>query len=188
MDSEREQRIYNEKRKWMYGTIIIEEGICLIENQAGDLLLIESLLSPGVYIQLEGEWLKTELIAPFAVTERFGQIQLTGGESIRYLKNVKQALSDFLSDLEDGQFYSLMDQLNSLGFSVFDCVYAYNGLSFSAHPEMTKGVSFYQFSNDVKQCALQHHYERAEKKKDRFEWTTSDGERIVTISAEGPPT
>ncbi|TWL06263.1 hypothetical protein CHCC20323_4469 [Bacillus licheniformis] len=40
----------------------------------------------------------------------------------------------------------------------------------------------------MKQCALQHHYERKEEWKDRFEWTASDGERIVMISTFKPPT
>lgn len=187
MGTEREMRIYEEDRRWIYGTIIMDEGICLIENEEGDICLFESLRSPGVYIDLDGKWVKAELFDRFAATERGENIPLTGGEAIRYLKTVKQAFLDFLYDLDDGQFYSFLDQLNSLGFSVFDCVYAFNGLSFSANPATEKGASFYQFSNDVKQCALQHHYERTGERKDRFEWTTSDGIRIVTISAYKPP-
>lgn len=187
MGTEREMRIYEEDRRWIYGTIIMDEGICLIENEEGDICLFESLRSPGVYIDLDGKWVKAELFDRFAATERGENIPLTGGEAIRYLKTVKQAFLDFLYDLDNGQFYSFLDQLNSLGFSVFDCVYAFNGLSFSANPATEKGASFYQFSNDVKQCALQHHYKRTGERKDRFEWTTSDGIRIVTISAYKPP-
>lgn len=188
MDTGREMRIYEESRKWIYGTVIMEDGICLIENEEGDLFLFESLKSPAVFVKLDGDWVKAELFDQFAVTEKHGNIALTGGEALRYLKTVKQAFLDFLNDLDDGQFYAFLDQLNSLGFSVFDCVYAYNGLSFLTGAECAKGVSFYQFSTDVKQCALQHHYERNGERKDRFEWTASDGTRIVTISAYKPPT
>ncbi|WP_307893856.1 DUF2777 domain-containing protein [Bacillus swezeyi] len=187
MDIEREKRIYREKRKWIYGNILMEDGICLIENEEGDLFLVESLKSPGVFISIDGEWLKAELFDRFAIIERSETVKLSGGEPIRYLKIVKQAFLAFLNDLEDGQFYSFLDQLNDLGFSVFDCVYAYNSLCFSAEKKDAEGVSFYQFSNDVKHCALQHHYERKDERKDRFEWTTSNGERIVTISASKPP-
>ncbi|PAE64249.1 hypothetical protein CHH90_09980 [Bacillus licheniformis] len=188
MDTERQKRLYAEKRKWIYGKILMEDGICLIENEGGDLLLVESLNSPGVFISIDGEWQKAELFDQFAVTEKPETVKLTGGEPIRYLKTVKQAFLEFLNDLEDGQFYSFLDQLNSLGFSVFDCVFAYNGLSFWPEKKDVKGVSFYQFSHDMKQCALQHHYERKEEWKDRFEWTASDGERIVMISTFKPPT
>ncbi|MFN2747058.1 MULTISPECIES: DUF2777 domain-containing protein [Bacillus] len=187
MNSEREKRMYAEKRKWIYGKILMEDGICLIENEEGDLFLVESLISPGVFISIDGEWLKAELFDQFAVTEHSETIQLKGGESIRYLKTVKQAFLEFLEGLDNGRFYSFLEQLNDLGFSVFDCVYAYNGLCFISEKKGAKGVSFYQFSNDLKQCALQHHYERNGDHKDRFEWTTSDGERIVTISASKPP-
>lgn len=35
----RKQLLYTEERKWEYGTILIEDGICLIENGEGDILL-----------------------------------------------------------------------------------------------------------------------------------------------------
>lgn len=35
MDTGREMRIYEESRKWIYGTVIMEDGICLIENEEG---------------------------------------------------------------------------------------------------------------------------------------------------------
>ena len=47
MDTERQKRLYAEKRKWIYGKILMEDGICLIENEEGDLLLVESLNRPG---------------------------------------------------------------------------------------------------------------------------------------------
>lgn len=106
MDTERQKRIYAEKRKWIYGKILMEDGICLIENEEGDLFLVESLNSPGVFISIDGEWQKAELFDQFAVTEKPETVKLTGGESIRYLKTVKQAFLEFLNDLEDGQFYS----------------------------------------------------------------------------------
>lgn len=42
MDTERQKRIYAEKRKWIYGKILMEDGICLIENEEGDLFWLKA--------------------------------------------------------------------------------------------------------------------------------------------------
>ncbi|MCY9431894.1 DUF2777 family protein, partial [Bacillus spizizenii] len=46
----RKQLLYKEERKWEYGTILIEDGICLIENREGDILLADSLHHSPIWI------------------------------------------------------------------------------------------------------------------------------------------
>lgn len=52
----RKQLIYTEERKWEYGTILIEDGICLIENGEGDILLADTLQHSPIWVHHKGKW------------------------------------------------------------------------------------------------------------------------------------
>ncbi|ARW06147.1 DUF2777 domain-containing protein [Bacillus atrophaeus] len=180
----RKQYLFTEERKWEYGTIIVEDGICVIENEEGDMLLAESLPNAPVYIQLNGVWEKAGISSSFAVIRDGRRIPLSGGESIRYEKSIKRPLMALLDSLDDETFLAFLQHLRVFGLSVFDCVFSYNkGLFSGGSPEEEEGVSFYHFSNDEAQCALQHHYSRGSSSNDRFEWTASDGKRSIMYSA-----
>lgn len=57
----RKQLLYKEEQKWEYGTILIEDGICLIENEEGDILLADSLHHGPIWIQHKGKWEQSRL-------------------------------------------------------------------------------------------------------------------------------
>ncbi|MEC1605892.1 DUF2777 domain-containing protein [Bacillus halotolerans] len=177
----RKQFLYKDEQKWEYGTILVEDGICLIENQEGEVLLAESLQNRPIWIQREGKWEQADFQDKMVLICCGEDISLSGGECIRYEKSVKRPLMTLLDSLDDETFLAFLQHLHSFGLSVFDCVFSYNKEVFSNISE-EQGVSFYHFSNDTAQCALQHHYSRGTA-GDRFEWTASDGKRSIMYSA-----
>ncbi|MCY8510686.1 DUF2777 domain-containing protein [Bacillus mojavensis] len=177
----RKQFLYKDEQKWEYGTILIEDDICLIENEEGDVLLAESLQNRPIWIQREGKWAQAGFQNKLVLTCCGEDISLSGGECIRYEKSVKRPLMALLDSLDDETFLAFLQHLHSFGLSVFDCVFSYNKEVFSDISE-EQGVSFYHFSNDTAQCALQHHYSKGAA-GDRFEWTASDGKRSIMYSA-----
>ncbi|KXZ18850.1 hypothetical protein AXI59_07210 [Bacillus nakamurai] len=170
------KQLFSEKNKWERGTLMIEDGICLVENGEGDILLAESLGNAAVFIKLDGKWQPARIQGDTAEVDSGGTIVLSGGEAIRYEKAVKRPLLALLDSLDDETFLLFLKHLHGFGLSVFDCVFSYNQAMFSG-----EGVSFYHFSADDAQCALQHH-RGSSGKNDRFEWTASDGRRSIMYS------
>ncbi|MEC2059930.1 MULTISPECIES: DUF2777 domain-containing protein [Bacillus] len=177
----RKQLIYTEERKWEYGTILIEDGICLIENGEGDILSADTLQHRQIWVHHKGKWEQAGFQDQLVLACGEENISLAGGERIRYEKSVKRPLMALLDSLDDETFLAFLQHLHSFGLSVFDCVFSYNKGVFSNTSE-EQGVSFYHFSNDTAQCAMQHHYS-SEGTGDRFEWTASNGKRSIMYSA-----
>ncbi|ASF54609.1 hypothetical protein WYY_14280 [Bacillus velezensis M27] len=170
------KQLFSEKNKWGRGTLIIEDGICLVENDEGDILLADSLGNADVLMKRDGRWQPARICGGSAETGA-DTIPLLGGEEIRYEKAVKRPLLTLLDSLDDETFLLFLSHLHGFGLSVYDCVFSYNQALFSG-----EGVSFYHFSADDAQCALQHH-RGSSGKHDRFEWTASDGRRSIMYSA-----
>ncbi len=50
------KQLFSEKNKWGRGTLMIEDGICLVENDEGDILLADSLGNADVLMKRDGRW------------------------------------------------------------------------------------------------------------------------------------
>ncbi len=143
------KQLFSEKNKWGRGTLMIEDGICLVENDEGDILLADSLGNADVLMKRGGRWrLGTDLRR--CGRNRRRHHPLLGGEEIRYEKAVKRPLLTLLDSLDDETFLLFLSHLHGFGLSVYDCVFSYDQALFSG-----EGVSFYHFSADEAQCALQ---------------------------------
>ena len=127
----RKQLLYTEERKWEYGTILIEDGICLIENGEGDILLADSLQHSPIWIHHKGKWEQAGFQDKLVLACGAENISLSGGERIRYEKSVKRPLMALLDSLDDETFLAFLQHLHSFGLSVFDCVFSYNKGVFS---------------------------------------------------------
>ncbi|MGE6630923.1 DUF2777 family protein [Bacillus sp. NPDC077027] len=167
------------KRKWSLGYLLLEDGHCLIEDQTGDVMMIESLPNQMIYLQEEDGWTKGELNGTTILQENGRFIDVQGGETIQYARSVPKGLLDLLLTLNEDVFNEVIIQLESFGFSVYDCIFSY----FNQMQNVNKGVSFFQFSTDEANGALQYHIDRSSGTA-RFEWTTADGKRHVSIFQE----
>ena len=100
-------------------------------------------------------------------------------ENVRIKKETLYSFERLLEDLNDDAFFQFMMTLNSLSFSMYDCIYGYNQLTFIRDRRNCSGVNFFTFDNGVCVCSVQHHFVYSSKQHDRFEFTQNTGKRIV---------
>lgn len=106
-------------------------------------------------------------------------LHLKDQDMVRIKKHLLYSLERLLDDITDDSFYHFVSHLNSLGFSVFDCIYCYNQLTFLRDAERKSGVNFMTFDNQEGICSVQHHFCYYTKRTDRFEFTLNTGKRTV---------
>ncbi|MFD0048818.1 DUF2777 domain-containing protein [Actinomycetes bacterium NPDC127524] len=106
-------------------------------------------------------------------------LYLMDEERIRIRKQLIYSFERLLEELNDDSFFQFITTLNSLDFSIYDCIYSYNQLTFLKEAESRSGVNFFTFDNGTDICSVQHHFCYAEKSHDRFEFTMNTGKRIV---------
>ncbi|PCK22082.1 hypothetical protein CEY02_05115 [Bacillus pumilus] len=158
-------------QRWCNGYLVIENGHCLIEDEEGEIMLPESLQSSMVFFKENDRWTKGELLGSMILHENGQLMEVTGGEVIQYTASLAKGWLDLLMFVPENVFYQMIEHVEQLGFSVYDCVFS------SFHPFHC--VSFFQFSADTQSLALQCHHESAAGHI-RFEWTTSDGHRSIS--------
>ncbi|MFS0655981.1 DUF2777 family protein [Bacillus sp. 179-C3.3 HS] len=153
-------------QRWCHGSLLIEKGQCLIEDEEGEIMLPESLQSPMIFIKDRNDWAKGELLGSTILHENGELHEIKGGELIQYTPMLAKGWVDFLMSVPENGFYHVIKQLEQLGFSVYDCVFS------SFYP--FHSVSFFQFSAEIQSLAL-HYYHQTAHGQIRFEWTTSSG-------------
>ncbi|MBD3859831.1 DUF2777 family protein [Bacillus sp. 28A-2] len=167
----RMKHLERSSRRWCNGYLLIENGHCLIEDEEGEIMLPESLQSTMIYLKENDRWTKGELLGSMILHENGQLLEVQGGEMIQYTASLAKGWLDFLMFVPENVFYQIIEQVEQLGFSVYDCVFS----SFHSFQR----VSFFQFSADTQSLALQCHHEPAADHI-RLEWTTSDGQRSVS--------
>ncbi|WP_147533199.1 DUF2777 domain-containing protein [Bacillus marasmi] len=105
--------------------------------------------------------------------------KLKNQDTIRIKKHLIYSLERLLEDLHDDAFIHFITTLNSLKFSIFDCIYCYNHLTFLNKNIPNTGVNFLVFDNQELICTVQHHFTYYEKSSDRFEFTLNSGKRLI---------
>jgi hypothetical protein len=112
---------------------------------------------------------------------------LQDDEQIRIRKQLIYSFERLLDELNDDSFFQFVTTLNSLDFSVYDCIYSYNQLTFLREAETQSGVNFFIFDNGTVLVSVQHHFYYSEKEQDRFEFTLNTGKRIVIEKINSQP-
>lgn len=114
-------------------------------------------------------------------------LHLKDQDQIRIKKHLVFSLESLLEEVNDDAFVQFITSLNSIDFSIFDCIYCYNQLTFFGDETRKSGVNFMIFDNQEHICSVQHHFFYYEKETDRFEFTLNSGKRMVIekISSSG---
>jgi hypothetical protein len=107
------------------------------------------------------------------------------GDTLRIKKPLSYVYQEWLNELTDEAFGRIVQTLNNLQFSVFDCIYCHNFLFFKIDNKPFNGVNFLLFDNGEQICALQHHFERSHQHTDRFEVTLNTGKRQLLTNIPG---
>ncbi|MFY4774289.1 DUF2777 family protein [Metabacillus sp. RGM 3146] len=167
-------------RSFIIGMIqMLEDEWFFFEEEGDEMVLLETMNMNELEIFLSGGWQKGKWLPSGKIKGLFGTHTVHEDDCIRIKKPLPFAFDQMLHSISDETFIEFTKQLNGMGFSVYDCIYSYNQLMFMGKKKLKKGVSFFQFDNEDRICAVQHHFERGKNSSDRFEFTTSKGDRAI---------
>lgn len=175
--------LLNQKRSYLTGLIeIANDQYVIYDDMNDELLLLDEINNSHIEILQSTGWKTGVWIGLGKIKTNTGTYSVNDGDTVRVRKKLPVALDEMLKELQDETFVRLIKQINSLGFSPYDCIYSYNQLLFLENRVHKKGVSFYQLDNEECILGIQHHFERGVHSSDRLEMTTSLGERRLVCS------
>ncbi|WPZ19046.1 DUF2777 domain-containing protein [Geobacillus subterraneus] len=173
---ERLQCIAEQPRAYVQGTVeFVNNEWIFFDEEAEEAALVEEMAEQGIELFRYGHWLSGQWQDNGTIATDLGIFPLTNGDRIRFRKRLTYAYRQWLASLPDPSFFQFVQWLNSLGFSLYDCLYCYNGLLFAK----SAGVNFIIYDNTEQIGNVHHYYERGHAPSDRFEITFNSGERAI---------
>lgn len=175
---ERLEKISTQERAYTEGTVecIGDEWVFFDDLNEKAFQLNE--LETKFEIFSDGTWVHCTYIEHGIVQTPKASKYLQDGDIIRFYKELTITYQQLLEELPEGSFQGFIHTLNLLSFSLFDCIYCHNFLTFLTKRESKQGVNTMIFDNEEQVCTVQHHFSR-NPYKDRFEFTLSDGTRSI---------
>jgi hypothetical protein len=171
---EQQNRAFNE------GTVeYINKQWVFFDNETEEASLLEEYLHQEIEIFRLNRWRKGILFEEGKICLANEFLFLDDQDLIRIRKHLIYSLEKILEDMNDDAFFQFITTLNSLNFSIYDCIYSYNHLSFLEQERGKNGVNFMIFDNEQHICNVQHHFCYLENISDRFEFTLNSGKRVV---------
>ncbi|ETI68662.1 DUF2777 domain-containing protein [Neobacillus vireti] len=179
----RQQRIYLfdiQKRAYTEGTVEqINDQWIFFDEESEEAAMLEDYLQQEIEIFRKNRWRKGILFESGKIRIGNEAIMLRDHDLVRIRKHLIYSLERLLEGINDDAFFHFITTLNSLNFSIFDCIYCYNHLSFLSDEQRKDGVNFMVFDNQEQICNVQHHFCYFEKINDRFEFTLNTGKRLI---------
>ena len=178
----RQQRlklIEGQDRSYDVGTIEYNQQWVFFDDETDEASLLEQYIHQEIDVLRENIWRKGLLLDSSHLQCGSEIIVLKDRETIRIRKQLIYSLERLLDELNDEAFYHFVQALNSHHFSIHDCIYCYNHLTFLKAEKRGSGVNFLIFDNEESICSIQHHFDYSSQHNDRFEFTLSSGKRTV---------
>jgi hypothetical protein len=179
----RQQRMLlleNQLRAFITGTVeYINDQWVFFDDETEEATLMDDYLHQAVEIFRNKSWRKGVLFEDGKIGFADELLPLKNQDLIRIRKHIVYSLERLLEELHDEALIHFVTTLNSLNFSVYDCIYCYNHLTFLNKNQPNSGVNFLVFDNQDLICTVQHHFSYFEKTNDRFEFTLNSGKRLV---------
>lgn len=167
-------------RAFHEGTVeYINEQWVFFDNETEEASSLDDFVHQEVEIFRHNRWKKGILLENGKIKILNNIVLLNHQETIKIRKPLIYSLEQLLEEISDDAFYQFITHLNFLNFSIYDCIYCYNQLSFFSESERKEGVNFLIFDNQEDICNVQHHFYYDEKRNDRFEYTLSNGKRTI---------
>lgn len=175
------ERLYEaQPRAYTEGTIEqINDQWIFFDGETEEAARLEDFLHQEIEVFRLNHWKKGILTDPGIIKIGKENILLRDQDLIRIRKNLVYSLERLLDGINEDAFIQFVTTLNSLEFSVYDCLYCYNHLSFLGEEHRRDGVNFMIFDNQECICNVQHHFYYFEKGSDRFEFTINTGKRLI---------
>lgn len=169
-----------QNRAFLEGTIeYINDQWIFFEKETDEASLLEEFLHQEIEVYRYSRWKRGVLFEGGKISSMDEVLILKDHDVIRIRKNLIYSLERLLEEISDDAFYQFITHLNSLRFSIYDCIYCYNHLTFLSNEERKEGVNFIIFDNLDDICSIQHHFRYYEKRHDRFEFTLNNGKRTI---------
>ncbi|MEC1715723.1 DUF2777 family protein [Schinkia azotoformans] len=138
-------------------------------------------LSVELEVFLKGMWMKGIIIDNSLLYIENDFHYFKDGDRIRYKKNLTHSFEKLIEELSEESYMSFVETLNSLSYSLYDCVFCNNFLDLLQMRQAKEGMNVIIFDNEEQICVVQHYFSRHSDNKieDRFEFALSDGKRII---------
>lgn len=179
----RQQRIHLydiQERSYTEGTVEQINGQWIFfDEETEEASMLEEFLHQEIEIFRMNRWKKGILYEPGNIRIGNEVTMLRDHDTVRIRKHLIYSLERLLDGINDDAFFQFVTTLNSLDFSIYDCIYCYNHLSFLSDENRKDGVNFMVFDNQELICNVQHHFCYYEKVNDRFEFTINTGKRLI---------
>ncbi|MCH6265231.1 MULTISPECIES: DUF2777 domain-containing protein [Neobacillus] len=179
----RQQRIHLydiQERSYTEGTVEQINGQWIFfDEETEEASMLEEFLHQEIEIFRMNRWKKGILYEPGNIRIGNEVTMLRDHDTVRIRKHLIYSLERLLDGINDDAFFQFVTTLNSLEFSIYDCIYCYNHLSFLSDENRKDGVNFMVFDNQELICNVQHHFYYYEKVNDRFEFTINTGKRLI---------
>ncbi len=181
MNRQQRMKLYDfQLRAFNEGTVEqINDQWIFFDEETEEAAMLDDFLHQEIEIFRLNRWKKGILIESGKIRSGSETIMLRDHDSIRIRKHLIYSLERLLEGINDDAFFQFVTTLNSLDFSIYDCIYCYNHLSFLTDDTRKDGVNFIVFDNQEQICNVQHHFCYYEKVNDRFEFTLNTGKRLV---------
>lgn len=181
MNSQQRLKLYNTQlRAYTEGTVEqINDQWIFFDQETEEASLMEDFLQQEVEIFRLNRWKRGKLVEVGKIAVGRETLLLKDHDLVRVRKHLIYSLERLLDGINDDAFFQFVTTLNSLDFSIYDCLYCYNHLSFLTDDNRKDGVNFMVFDNQTAICNVQHHFCYYEKVSDRFEFTLNTGKRLI---------
>ena len=181
MNRQQRLKLYDiQARSYNEGTVeTINDQWIFFDEETEEASLLDDFLQQEVEIFRLNRWRKGILFDSGKIIINKEVIMLRDHDLLRIRKHLIYSLERLLEGINDDAFFQFVTTLNSLNFSIFDCIYCYNHLSFLSDEHRKDGVNFMVFDNQEEICNVQHHFFYFEKVNDRFEFTLNTGKRLI---------
>ncbi|QED47193.1 DUF2777 domain-containing protein [Cytobacillus dafuensis] len=167
-------------RAFTEGTIeYINDQWVFFDKDTEEASLLDEFLHQEIELYRFKRWKKGLLLEEGKISLENEVFPLKDQDTMRIRKLLIFSLEKLLDEMNDDAFFQFITTLNSLQFSVHDCIYCYNQLSYLENSDRKSGVNIIVFDNQEHICNVQHHFSYFEKTNDRFEFTLNSGKRMV---------
>ena len=138
-------------------------------------------LTAELEVFLNGTWAKGILIDNTLLYIENDFHYFKDGDRIRYKKTLTHSFKQLIEELSEESYMSFVNTLNSLSYSLYDCVFCNNFLDLLQMRQGKEGMNVMIFDNEEQICVVQHYFSRHTNNKieDRFEFALSDGKRVI---------
>ncbi len=177
---QRTQLLEIQHRAFTVGTVeYINKQWVFFDEESEEASLLDGWLYQEIEIFYLKRWRKGILYEDARIEFGDETIHLKDQNLIRIRKSLVFSLEQLLKEVNDDAFCQFITSLNALEFSIYDCIYCYNHLTFLSESKQKSGVNFMVFDNGDSICSVHHHFFYYKNISDRFEFTLNTGKRMI---------